>query len=60
MISKRYEEQISISDIGDDVVYSVDVQGVLFDSQQSAPDSNYLYLPTRHSKKQKKQADSCY
>jgi dihydroxyacetone kinase DhaKLM complex PTS-EIIA-like component DhaM len=34
--SKRYEEQISISDMGDDVVYYVDVQGVLFDSQQGA------------------------
>jgi hypothetical protein len=25
--------------MGDDVVYSVDVHGVLFDSQQGAPDS---------------------
>jgi hypothetical protein len=45
--SKRYEEQISISDMGDDVVYSVDVQGVLFDSQQGASDSDYMYMPTQ-------------
>jgi hypothetical protein len=51
--SKRYEEQISISDMGDDVVYSVDVQGVLFDSQQGASDSDYMYLPTQQSNNQK-------
>jgi hypothetical protein len=45
--SKRYEEQISVFDMGDDVVYSVDVQGVLFDSQQGASDSDYMYMPTQ-------------
>jgi hypothetical protein len=45
--SKRYEEQISVFDMGDDVVYSVDVLGLLFDSQQGASDSDYMYMPTQ-------------
>jgi hypothetical protein len=49
--SKRYEDQQTISDMGDDVVYSVDVQGVLFDSQQGA--SQLGYMPTQDSNNQK-------
>jgi hypothetical protein len=43
------EEQIPISDIGNRVVYSVDDEGVLFQSQQSELDSAYLYLCTQQS-----------
>ena len=45
------EEQIPISQDGEQVVFSVDVQGVLYESQQTT-DSEYLYLPTQQSQKQ--------
>jgi hypothetical protein len=49
--SKRYEEQQTIFYMGDDVVYSIDVQGVLFDSQQGA--SQLGYMPTQGSSYQR-------
>uniref|UniRef100_A0ACD5TZS8 Uncharacterized protein n=1 Tax=Avena sativa TaxID=4498 RepID=A0ACD5TZS8_AVESA len=45
------QEQLPISQDGEQVVFSVDVQGVLYDSQQTS-DSEYLYLPTQQSQKQ--------
>ena len=40
------ESQMSITEIGVPVVYSIDDSGVIFQTQQSASNSNYLYLCT--------------
>jgi hypothetical protein len=41
------EEKLPISEVGVPVVYSVDNDGVLFGSQPSASDSEYMYLCTQ-------------
>ena len=61
------EEQIPISEVRVHVVYSVDEGGVIFQTQQSQVDSEYLYQCTQQSNttslakgKEIAPADSCY
>ncbi|KAM0870458.1 hypothetical protein ACQ4PT_039971 [Festuca glaucescens] len=43
------EAQVPIAEIGEPVVYSVDHEGVLFNSQESEINSDYLYMCTQQS-----------
>ena len=43
------ETEIPISEIGEPVVYSVDDSGVLFQTEQSVANSDYLYMCTQQS-----------
>ncbi|KAM0870289.1 hypothetical protein ACQ4PT_040090 [Festuca glaucescens] len=43
------EAQVPIAEIGEPVVYSVDHEGVLFNSQESKINSDYLYMCTQQS-----------